>query len=116
MNANILNHLPTLGAFYSWSNGRFGSDNVALHLDRAICNEDWINFWRNTSCSALVRHQSDHHPLLLFVDVSNMGRVGTFKFFKTWTTHEDCRRLVMKNWTKKFEVTGWLDYKQNLDT
>ena len=64
-NANVLNHLPTLGPFYTWTNGRFGNDNVALRLDRAVCNEEWINFWRNSTCSALVHHQSDHNPILL---------------------------------------------------
>jgi len=32
-NANVLNHLPTLGSFYTWTNGRFGYENVALRLD-----------------------------------------------------------------------------------
>ncbi|XP_024630075.1 uncharacterized protein [Medicago truncatula] len=104
-NANLLHHLPTLGAFYTWSNGRLGSDNVALRLDRAICNEEWVNFWRSSSCSALgnsalVRHQSDHHPLLMSMDFCTSQRSGNFKFFKTWTEHEDCRRIVAENWSK----------------
>ena len=66
-NANILHHLPTLGSFFTWTNGRFGEENVALRLDRAVCIEAWINFWRNSACTALVRHQSDHNPLLLSV-------------------------------------------------
>jgi len=53
-NANLLNHLPTSGSFFTWTNGRFGNENVALRLDRAVCNEAWINFWHNSSCSALV--------------------------------------------------------------
>ncbi|KEH15675.1 endonuclease/exonuclease/phosphatase family protein, partial [Medicago truncatula] len=82
-NANLLHHLPTLGAFYTWSNGRLGSDNVALRLDRAICNEEWVNFWRSSSCSALVRHQSDHHPLLMSMDFCTSQRSGKFSFGKT---------------------------------
>ena len=31
-NANILNHLPTLGSFFTWTNGRFGTENIALRL------------------------------------------------------------------------------------
>ena len=100
--ANLLNHLPTLGALYTWTNGRFSSENIALRLYRAICNEEWINFWRSTSCSALVKHQSDHHPLLLSVDFSGVNRGSSFKNFKTWTSHEDCRRLVTETWAKKF--------------
>jgi hypothetical protein len=32
-NANVLNHMPTLGSFFTWTNGRFGTDNVALLLN-----------------------------------------------------------------------------------
>jgi len=105
-NANLIHHFPSLGAFYTWSNGRLSSDNVALQLDRAICNEDWLNFWRSSTCSALVRHQSDHHPLLMSMEFSTTQRSGTFKFFKTWTAHEDCRRLVVENWTKNTRGHG----------
>jgi hypothetical protein len=51
-NANILFHLPTLGSLFTWSNGRFGIENVALRLDRSICNDDCINYWCNFTCSA----------------------------------------------------------------
>ena len=55
-NANLLNHLPPLGSFYTWTIGRFEKENVALRLDMLVCNEDWINFSQSSFCSALVRH------------------------------------------------------------
>ena len=99
-NANILKHLPSWGSFFTWTNGRFGNENVALHLDRAVCNEALINFWRNSSCTALVRHQSDHNPLLLSLIFSTVKHATPFKFFKVWTSHGDCRQLVLDNWAK----------------
>jgi hypothetical protein len=99
-NANILNHLPTLGSFYTWTNGRFGNENVALRLDRAVCNEAWINFWRNSTCSALIRHQSDHNPILLSLIYSTVKHASPFKFFKAWTSHDGCRQLVFDTWSK----------------
>lgn len=39
-NANLLTHLPTSGPLYTWHNGRFGTENVSLRLDRSVCNED----------------------------------------------------------------------------
>ena len=39
-NANLLTHLPTSGPLYTWHNGRFGTEYIALRLDRCICNED----------------------------------------------------------------------------
>jgi len=44
LNANLLTHLPTSGSLYTWHNGRFGVENVALCLDRSVCNEEWLNF------------------------------------------------------------------------
>jgi len=81
-NANVLNHLPTLGSLYTWTNGRFGIENVALRVDRVICNEEWINFWRNSSCTTLVRHQSDHNPILLSLIFLTVQHATPFKFFK----------------------------------
>jgi len=71
-NANLLTHLPTSGPLFTWHNGRFGLENVALRLDRSICNDNWINLWSRTSCCSLARHQSDHHPLVLSVDVASV--------------------------------------------
>ena len=105
-NANILNHLPSSGSFFTWTNSRFGNDNVALRLDRAVCNEAWINFWRYSSCTALVRHQSDHNPLLLSLIFSTVKHATPFKFFKVWTSHDDCHQLVLDNWAKCVRSQG----------
>jgi hypothetical protein len=105
-NANLLTHFPTSGPLYNWNNGRFGTDNVALRLDRCICNEDWVSFWRLSNCSALVRHQSDHHPLLLSLDVNVVRPAVPFKFFKVWMEHEDCRSLVSNNWGRQVRGSG----------
>jgi hypothetical protein len=73
---------------------------VALRLDRAVCNDDWLNFWRNSTCTALVRHQSDHNPLLVLAVFSVVKHATPFKFFKMWEAHDDCRNLVLESWSK----------------
>ena len=103
-NANLLMHMNTNGVQYTWNNGRLDSDSVFQRLDRAICNEAWIDFWRGTSCTTLMRTQSDHHPLLVCMTLNLTPRTTSFKFFKTWTQHEDCRPLVLATWKK--EVIG----------
>jgi hypothetical protein len=105
-NFNLLTHLPTLGAIYTWHNGRFGAENVALRLGRPICNDDWMSFWKLTSCCSLVRHQSDQHPLLLSLDADVVKHAVPFKFFKTWNDHEDYRRLVRENWSRNVRGSG----------
>jgi len=54
----------------------------------------------------LTRHQSDHHPLLLSLDVNMVKHVVPFKFFKAWTKHEDCRNMVNNNWVRKVRGSG----------
>jgi len=99
-NANFLTHLGTQGILSTWYNGRLGGESVALRLDRAICNDPWLDFWRNVSCCNLVRHQSDHHPLLVSQGFSSVSHATPFKFFTSWTTHADCKRLVKETWSK----------------
>jgi len=67
-------------------------------LDRAICNEFWFEFWRSTSSCLLVRHQSDHHAMLVSSMFSTVPHATSFKFFKTWLMREDCKCLVSASW------------------
>jgi len=64
-NSNHLIHLPTRGSFFTWSNGRRGTNHTQKRLDRAICNQQWIDMCTTISCSTLIRNRSDHFPLLL---------------------------------------------------
>jgi len=54
----------------------------------------------------LVRHQFDHHPLLLSIDVNVVKHAVPFKFFKAWSEHEDCRRLVSHSWSRNVRGSG----------
>ena len=98
--------MNTNGVQYTWNNGRLDSESVFQRLDCAICNEAWIDFWRGTSCTTLMRTQSDHHPLLVCMTLNLTPRTTSFKFFKTWTQHEDCRPLVLATWKKKVIGSG----------
>jgi len=106
--------LPTLGSFFTWTNGRFGDENVALRLDRVVYNEEWINFWHNSACTALMRHQSDHNPLLLSVIFSSLKHATPFKFFKMWTSHVDCHKLVLDTWSIGVRGKGMTRFQDKL--
>ena len=82
---------------YTWNNGRLDTDSVFLRLDRAICNEAWLDCWGGTFCTTLLRTQLDHHHLLLHMDISVVRRAASFKNFKTWTSHDECRPLVLSS-------------------
>ena len=53
-----------------------------------------------------MRHQSDHNPLFLALIFSTVKHATPFKFFKVWTSHEDCRQLVIDNWSKSVRGQG----------
>lgn len=44
-NVNSLIHLDTNGAQFTWTNKREGGAFIAQRLDRAICNESWLDHW-----------------------------------------------------------------------
>lgn len=56
----------------------------------------------------IVRHQLDHHPLLLSLDYSDVHHTTPFKIFKSWSTHDDRRKLVSDSWVKNVCGTGML--------
>ena len=80
-NANLLLHLDTVGVHLTWCNGRLNNETVSLRLDRDICNEAWTDFWQITTCDALVRHMSNHHPLLMSMEFFMVIRRSSFKNF-----------------------------------
>ncbi|PNX71458.1 ribonuclease H, partial [Trifolium pratense] len=63
-------HLPTRGAEFTWNNGR----------------------------GALIKHKSDHFPLLLEARLTSSSFVSHFKFMKMWTLHPDCKNIVAECW------------------
>ncbi|CAJ2651176.1 unnamed protein product [Trifolium pratense] len=99
-NANSLTHLNTIGAQLTWTNGRLGLEHVALRLDRSIVNMQWIDSWHNLSCCTLIRHSSDHHPVLITQELSIRQHASPFRFLKVWTTHADCASTISLSWQR----------------
>lgn len=53
------------GSPFTWTNGRKNSAHIEMMLDRCFCSLPWLDSWPITSCLTLVRHSSDHNPLLV---------------------------------------------------
>lgn len=98
-NLNRLLHIPTSEAAYTWSNGRFGSENTLKRLHRAICNMDWINSCHLNSCISLPKIRSDHHPIgLEFSFSTSKCSPSNFKFHQMWISHPSCLHVVKLSW------------------
>lgn len=93
-----LTHLMTRGAQFTWSNGRRGNC-TEKRLDRAICNDSWLNYWYSVSCCTLTRSKSDHFPLLVSLKKEERNYSSSFKFFKMWSSHPDCIKVVSEVWS-----------------
>ena len=50
------------------------------------------------SVSSLIKHKSDHFPILIDFLSSATSHASQFKFFKIWTLHHDCKRVVTESW------------------
>jgi len=105
-NLNALIHLETNGVRFTWTNRREGGAFMAQRIDRAICNESWIDYWSVFSCNTLVKCFSDHFPLLLTLNKNPpITIIPRFKFFKAWTDFESCESLVSSHWLIPTEGT-----------
>ncbi|MCH79990.1 RNA-directed DNA polymerase (Reverse transcriptase) [Trifolium medium] len=91
-------HLPTHGAEFTWTNGRGGARHTERKLDRAICNQSWLDLCSVSSVSTHIKHRSDHSPLLLDVQLTTLSMASQFKFMKMWSLHPDCRNIVLDCW------------------
>lgn len=95
-----LTHLLTRGAKFTWTIGRRSHAGTEMHLDRAICNDAWIDHWNTTTCCTLPRSKSDHHPLLFSVSREVNSYPSSFKFLNMWASHPDCSRPISETWKK----------------
>jgi len=97
-NQNNFTHLPTRGAQFTWSNGRKGRRHTERRLDRAICNNLWLDMCSSINVSTLTKQNSDHFPLLIEFQTSEVHFASQFRFMQMWTQHPDCMQLVERIW------------------
>jgi len=64
VNSRIL--LDTAGVKYTWSTNKVGKAFFSQRLDKAFCNDHWIDSWTFTSRNTLARCQSDNSDQLEF--------------------------------------------------
>ncbi|XP_020243219.1 uncharacterized protein LOC109821445 [Asparagus officinalis] len=84
-----LNHMKTLGFFYTWNNKQEAEARVWSRLDRALVNDQWITAYNSSYAEYLLPHFSDHSPGLISIYEDCLQGKKSFKFFKMWTKHAD---------------------------
>ena len=68
-------------------------------LDRAICNIEWKEFYKEAFISHLARVRSDHCPILLSSEsVMTPRRTPRFKFQPAWLSHPNFLGWLESTW------------------
>lgn len=54
-----------VGPTFTWSNGRYGFQQIKEKLDKGLANGEWMTLFSRALISVLPRYASDHAPILL---------------------------------------------------
>ena len=85
--------LDSQGPFHTWR-GTSARGIVFSKLDRAFCNDEFLDSWAQVSSLCLHQTCSDHHPLLLDCVAYSHRPSWPFRFMAMWTHHDSFLDLV----------------------
>lgn len=87
---------------FTWDNKRDDDENIQVRLDRATCNDDFIQMFPETTVDHILTEESDHAALVihaLVTPVTGSSRMHRgFRFEEAWTRHELYDGMVMDAW------------------
>lgn len=101
--------LDLKGSPFTWTNGRRSASHIEMLLDRCFCSLPWLDAWPLTSCSTLIRHCSDHNPVLVVFDKYSSQGPSPFRFQQVWVQHPQFLSIVSLTWSS-FNVYGCPQY------
>lgn len=82
-----------------------GSKSISKRLDRAISECDWRSSFSETYVGNLLRHHSNHYPVLLRCKgVTSDRNTFPFRFQAAWLQHKDFPQVVNSAWIKGNQV------------
>lgn len=85
------------GCLLTWSN-RQPENPICRKLDRALCNEAWLDAFPLSSATFEPPDPSDHSPCSIRLTEERERRRTSFRFFKFLTTHKDYRDRLEEAW------------------
>ncbi|XP_074283921.1 uncharacterized protein LOC141608469 [Silene latifolia] len=90
------------GYAFTYDNGQAGENNRQCMLDRAMCNEAWLDIFPYAKNYHLDREWSDHAPLRLIFDRREIGGKtrSRFRFEQVWVGEEGCEGAVCRGVVK----------------
>ncbi|XP_020266987.1 uncharacterized protein LOC109842532 [Asparagus officinalis] len=95
---SMLNHLKTIGCFYTWNNKQDDISRIWCSLDRALVNDSWIHNFNSSQVEFLLPSFSDHSPALVSILEDRIQGKRPFKYFNMWAKHDKFLTAVSSIW------------------
>ncbi|XP_057251813.1 uncharacterized protein LOC130591882 [Beta vulgaris subsp. vulgaris] len=99
-----LSDLKSTGAYYTWNNKQEGEARVFSKLDRALCNDKWLEMLPTSEAWFMPEGLFDHSPILVRVHKEIVQGNKPFKYYQMWSKAPDFQRRVSDAWSTN--VTG----------
>lgn len=93
MNQTRLLDLEVHGRKFTWRGHRNGQ-LVEAWLDRALVNQEWLEWWPNTSVLHCTVTSSDHTPIMIMGEPICGTSRRLFRFEAFWTKEAGCKDIV----------------------
>ncbi|XP_062110882.1 uncharacterized protein LOC133822521 [Humulus lupulus] len=102
---NQMDSLKSTGSFFTWTNNQDGSARIYSKIDHVFANEDWLDFFPNTTAIFSWEMVSDHCSCTISIlAMENLG-VKLFRFYNFWTDHNDFKEVALTSWRKPINGT-----------
>lgn len=73
--------------------------HIEIRLDRALCNNKWLDCWPISSSAVLPCAASDHSPLVITSNKSSLSGPKPFRFQSMWFSDDNFMNIVKDCWT-----------------
>lgn len=85
------------GAYFTWSNNQLGKDCINTRIDRVLCNELWMNKYKEAWAEVIPSIDSDH--CVLCIHSAEEERVRSpFRFINAWVGLQGFKNAVNEAW------------------
>lgn len=93
-----LMELSWQGSAYTWFNKRFSDQTIQQRLDHALVSIEWQECFSRAQVIHESLLESDHRPLVLFIDACPAKRKFLFHFEAKWLQHPQCAEVIQRVW------------------
>ena len=95
---------------FTWDNKQDQGTNIHVRLDRATCNDEFLNLFPKTAVEHILTQESDHEALIIRVaatpDASRRKKAGGFRYEEARTRHDDYEQMFVRVWEQTNQQQG----------